>query len=927
VQRTRRRGVIAAAGVPLATRQRHIEEAVRVNIRHVLGSLLIPLLLVVAAGANAATPSGPKASRGGPVVVDPLLMKELSWRSVGPANMGGRVSDFAIPATKPTTMYVALGTGGVFKTENQGTTWSPVFEKEAVASVGAIEVWPKNPDVVWAGTGEANSRNSSSWGNGVYRSSDGGGTWRHLGLDNTHTIGRIVADPNDSNTVYVAALGHLWGSNPERGVYKTSDGGRTWSLVLKVDAQTGCVDLAMDPRSPQTLYAAMYARRRTPWSYTSGGTTGGIFRTRDGGHSWTKLTDGLPKRTGRIGLEVYAADPRVVFAVVESDEGGTLDAFDDKSRVGGVFVSEDGGDHWIRKSPFAPRPFYFSQIRVQPDDRSRVYLLGTDLWISDDGGVSFRAGGAKNLHPDCHAMWISPSDGNHVVLGTDGGVFLSRDRAKNWDFINNLAVGEFYNVAVDMADPYRICGGLQDNQSWCGPSRTRAEADPWQDENRHLGIFNDQWICLGGGDGFHVAMDPTDSSIVYYESQGAYLNRLHLGSGRQRNLRPQAREGQPVFRFNWNSPFQISPHDPTVLWLGGNQVFKLYERGNKWEAVSPDLTTKNPDRMVTGGSSAETYCTIVSLAESPMKGGVIWAGTDDGKVWVTEDAGAHWSDVTKNLRGVPEGLYVGGVEPSHHAPGTAYVSMDGHRSDRFEPYLFVTRDFGKSWTSIVSDLPKHVTVKVVREDPQNPQLLFAGTEFGIYTSLDGGRHWQKLGDGLPTVAVDDIVIHPRERDIVIGTHGRSVWILDDATPLEQWTPAVADSPVTFFTPRATTAYFTSNMGGTWGQRMFAAPNPPFGAYFNYFIAKATGDGVTISVSDAGGREVRRLTGPGTPGFHRVVWDLQGEPRQRIPRPEWNDQPLFVPAARYTAKLTYGSRPSITRTVDVRVAAGAEPTND
>ncbi len=721
----------------------------------------------------------------------------------------------------------------------------------------------------------------------------------------------------------MAALGRLWGENPERGVFKTTDGGRTWRHVLKVDARTGAVDLAMDPSNPGVLYAAFYTRLRRPWAFSGGSETGGIFRTTDGGRTWAKLTQGLPRHTGRIGFDVFRKNPRILMAVIESDEGGHLSEFEEKSRAGGVFRSEDGGEHWTRLSPYTPRPFYFSQIRIQPDDDRRVYLLGTDLWISDDGGRTFRAGGARNLHPDCHDLWIDPANGDHVVLGTDGGIFASHDRAQNWDYLNNLPAGEFYRVTVDLGDPYRICGGLQDNQSWCGPSRTRFEPEAWLDEPKHNGITNDHWFCLGGGDGFHVAVDPTDPDRVYYESQGGYLNRLDLGSGKERRLRPSNKEGEPVFRFNWNAPFLISPHDPGVLWLGGNHVFRLYERGDKWERASPDLTTRDPEKMVTGGSSAETYCTIVSLAESPIAKGLLWAGTDDGKLWLTRDSGAHWTDLTGNLRGVPRGLYLGGVEPSHHDPGTAYLAVDGHRSDLFDPYLLATRDYGKTWSSVAGDLPRGGPVKVVREDLTNPDLLFAGTEFGCYASLDRGRRWMKLDEGLPTVAVDDLVIHPRERDLVAGTHGRSVYVLDDVTPLEHWTPRVTADSVTFFPPRPATAYLHRTLSGLWGQRLFSAKNPAFGAYFNYFIRQDTGQGVSLTVADSAGKTVRTLAGPGTPGLHRVVWDLQGDPKQRIGRPEWNNQPEFVRAGRYSVTLTYGECAPIKRTVEVRVAPGVE----
>ncbi len=848
------------------------------------------------------------------------LFKEMTWRSVGPANMGGRISDIAVVEKTPTTIYLATGTGGLFKTTNNGTTWSGIFDDQAVASIGAVTVWQKNPNVVWVGTGEANSRNSSSWGNGVYRSLDGGGSWEHMGLAATSTISQVLIDPGDSNTVYVAALGRLWGENAERGVFKTTDGGKTWSHVLRVDARTGACDLAMDPGNPRTLYAALYARRRTPWSYTAGGTTGGIFRSTDGGATWAKLTNGLPASTGRIGLDVFRKNPRTVYAVVESDDGGRHAEFSSWSSGGGVFRSLDGGDSWTRLSEFTPRPFYFSEIRVQPDTTARVYLLGVDLWVSDDGGKSFTTGFAKSIHPDCHAMWIDPSNVQRVLLGTDGGFYQSYDRARTWDFHNNLAIGEFYNVAVDMREPYFIYGGLQDNQSWGGPSATRWAPDTFG-EAKPNGITNADWFDLGGGDGFHVAADPSDPNYVYFESQGGELARVNLATGKMRYLRPSNNEGQPRFRFNWNAPFVISPHDSTVLWMGGNHVFRLTERGDEWERVSPDLTTQNPERMITGGSDAETHCTITSLAESPVAKGRLWAGTDDGKVWTSPDGASTWTDCTARIRGVPPGLYVSRVEASHHDARTAYVSFDGHRTDVFAPYVVVTRDGGASWTSVAGDLPRAEPVKVIREGRWNPRLLFVGTEFGIYRSLDGGAHWVKMKNGLPTVAVDDIVIHPRDGDLVIGTHGRSVYVMDDIVALERWTPACARDSVTLFPLRPATAFHARVLGGLWGERMFSANNPPFGAYITYFVNTEIEDGVKIEVADSTGT-VRKLTGPGTRGVHRVVWDLQPERERRMDRTVWVDQPAYCAPGEYTVTLTYGDkRAPLKQTLLVKYAEG------
>lgn len=888
------------------------------NARRARAALLVLALAAPAFAAPARGPAAPPAAVG----LDMKLFKGFAFRALGPASMGGRVSDFAVADKDPATFYVATGTGGLFKTTNMGTTFTAVFENEAVASIGAVALCPRDAAKVWVGTGEGNSRNSSAWGRGVFRSDDGGGTWRCMGLENTASIARIVCDPADSAVVYVAALGRLWGENPERGVFRTRDGGRTWEHVLKQDAKTGAVDLAMDPADPKVLYAALYARRRTPWSYTGVGETGGIWKTTDGGDHWVKLTAGLPRRTGRIGLCVWRRNPSVVYAVVESDEGGRLGEFEDASRSGGVFRSDDAGATWSRISAFAPRSFYFSQIRVQPDDSTRVYLPGTDLFVSDDGGVTFHAGGARGLHPDCHAMWIDPANGRNVLLGTDGGVYRSFDRCANWAFVDNLPIGEFYNLAADAREPfYRVYGGLQDNQTWGGPVRTGFEADVFGDEGAG-GIDNAAWEVLGGGDGFHVAVDPQHPDTVYFESQGGEIERLDLACGAKRACRPSNNEGEPRFRFNWNTPFLVSPHDPTTLWMGGQYMFKLTQRGERWERVSPDLTTHDAARMMTGGSGAEQYCTIVSLAESPVKAGVLWAGTDDGKVWTSPDGGATWNDVTANIKGVPPGLYVSRVEPSHRDAATAYVSIDGHRSDIVAPYVFVTHDAGRTWTSLAAGLPKDATVNVVREDLENPSLLWVGTEFGLYVSFDGGAQWLRWKAGLPTVAVDDILIHPRERDVIVATHGRSLYVLDGAQLLEQWTPRALADTVTFASPRTAWSFHPRTLGGRWGQGAFLARNPPAGAWFDYFLPRALDGGVSITVSDAAGRAVRSLDGPGEAGFHRVVWDLvAGDPKQRIGRREWAGQPARVPAGRYKVTLRAGAAKPVEREFAVRALPG------
>jgi photosystem II stability/assembly factor-like uncharacterized protein len=865
-------------------------------------------------------------------------LKALAWRSVGPANMGGRVADIALAPSNSKTFYVAHGTGGLFKTTNAGTTFTPVFDKEATASIGSVVVadapsdWPGWKDeklevpstpkandkekgkakIVWVGTGEGNGRNSSSWGTGVYRSTDGGATFQQPGLTDSHDIPRIAVDPRNPDVCYVAALGHLWGPNKERGVYKTSDGGKSWMAILQIDEDTGACDVIVDPANPDTLYAAMYMRRRTAWSFRSGGPNGGIYRSSDGGANWTKLTQGLPKQTGRIGMDIYQKDPRIIYAIVESDEGGWgVEPFADRQKVGGLFRSENRGDTWTRVSELNMRSFYFAKVRIDPTDDQRIYTLGWGLAISDDGGKNFRAGGARLPHGDMHALVIDPADRDHLLMGTDGGVYATHDRAKTWDFFNNMAVGEFYNIAIDMSDPYRIGGGLQDNGNWVGVSASNWNV-PEDQPGGPAGLSNADWRYIYDGDGNHMAFDPLDHNIVYAEAQGGELARIHLDTARRKLIRPSPKEGQPRHRFNWNSPFFISPHHPTTLYFGGNYVFKLTDRGDRWERISPDLSTKSIEKIETVGSEAETHGTVVSLAESPLAAGLLWAGTDDGLVHVTHDDGKTWENVTP-----PQvaGRYISRIEASHHERDTAFVAIDGHRNNDFEPYLVMTADAGRTWTSITGAstddrLPSNDIVKVVREDLHNRNDLFVGTERSAFLSIDRGGHWVRLnGDSLPTVAVDDLAIHPRERDLVAGTHGRSIYILDDASPLSQLTAEVVQSEFHLFDVLPAKPHlFIEERDGLWSDRMFRAKNPPMGARITYWIRDYSGEEVKLTITDSKENTIRELTGTNKPGLNRVIWDLQCEKPDRFGNPEaFLGQTQFVPADKYTVTVTYDKK--------------------
>lgn len=832
-------------------------------------------------------------------------LRGLPARSVGPANMGGRVADLAFVPGSSKEFYVGFAIGGVWKTTNSGTTFTPLFDKEETLCIGSVAVAKKadGKKVVWVGTGEGNGRNSSSWGNGVYRSDDGGSTWENKGLKETHDIPRIAIDPRNPDVCYVAAMGRLWGPNAERGVYKTSDGGKTWTHSLKIDENTGAIDVIVDPKNPDTLYAAMYARRRTPFSFQSGGAQGGIYKSIDAGKSWKKLSTGLPKQTGRIGLDIYAKNPKTLFAVIESDDGGTYDMWDDRSRSGGVFRSDDSGETWTRVHGRIPRPFYFSKVRVNPNDDNQVYLLGWVIEASDDGGKTFHGGFTKKPHVDMHAMVIDPNDGDHIIIGNDGGIYQTWDRGETWHFHNQVAAGQFYNIAYDMSEPfYRIGGGLQDNGSWIAPSRTNYESGSWPPGSVNAGLSNAEWRVVGWGDGFHVAFDPLDKNIVYSESQGGEIMRAHLDTGRQVSIKPRPKEGQPRIRFNWNTPFFISPHDPKTLYIGGNCVFKLTDRGDNWERISGDLTKNDAQQVQTVGSEAETYGTVVSLAESTLERGLLWAGSDDGLIHLTRNDGVQWADVTP---ATANGWYIARIEPSHHKRETAYVAVDGHRTAMYDPLILATDDLGRSWRNVTGDLPKGWSVRVIREDLWNPNVLYCGTENGLYVSLDKGLHWTRYAE-IPRVPVFDIQQHPRKRDLIIATHGRSVYIIDDASPISEMNAQVLASPIHLFTMRAAKPEFRLGYDGFWGDQFFLAPNPPNGASITYYIKEYTADDVSITIENEKGRKIRTLTGPNTPGIHRVQWDLQGDEMERLPNNgEAPGEPIFVPPGKYKVKISYG----------------------
>ena len=796
------------------------------------------------------------------------FINQLEWRNIGPANMGGRINDFAVVESDPNIVFIATASAGVWRTTNNGVTWESVFDDQPVSSIGDIAVAPSDPSIVWVGSGESNNRQSSSWGNGVYKSTDGGDSWTHVGLDDTLHIGRLLIHPTDPEVVYVAATGHLWGPNPERGVYKTNDGGLTWTNTLFIDEDTGITDLAMDPVSPGTLYAAAYQRRRTAFGFNGGGLGSGIYKTTDGGSTWLRLTNDLPEGvTGRIGLDIYRADPRIVYAIVQHTDGG-------------VFRSEDRGQSWTRMSDTNPRPMYYSQIRIDPSNDQRIWAAGARMAYSQDGGKTFVNDWIQTIHGDFHALWINPADSDHMMTGSDGGMHYSYDRGRTWDFVNTMALGQFYEIGYDMEMPYNVYGGLQDNGSWGGPVRTLYQR----------GITNEDWFRVGGGDGFYTQVDPNDTATLYLESQNGNVSRLNLETTERKAIRPEPDDESERYRFDWNSPILISPHNSQTIYYGGNRLFKSTDRGDTWSRTDDLTKSQDRDEMPIMGvevtdetlsrhDGISSFGQIISISESPRLEGLLYVGMDDGNLQVSQDGAASWQEVSGVIPDLPEGTYVSRVQASSHADARVYATMDGHRNDDYSVYVYASEDYGDSWESIASNLPDGHTMNVIREHPRNENLLVLGGEFGAYITINRGAEWHQIKGAVPTVPVDDIAIHPRDNDLILGTHGRSIWVLDDMTPLEQLTEDVLASGLHSFDVRDAVAYRLSNHKGNTGHKMFIAPNPPEGALIHYYLNDDITDEDTVEITIHGDADetIRTLHGSGATGLNRVNWDLRHEP--------------------------------------------------
>jgi photosystem II stability/assembly factor-like uncharacterized protein len=883
--------------------------------------------------------------------LDSTAMKAFKWRSIGPANMAGRVTDVEGLPSPSKTFYVAAASGGIWKTTNNGTTFKPLWTNERVVSMGDLAIAPSDPDQIWAGTGEEDSRNSISPGGGIFKSTDGGETWELKGLVETQVIGRIVVHPTNPDIVYVAALGHIWDSNPERGLYRTQDGGDTWELVKFISDKAGFVDVAMHPNDPDVLFAASWERVRGPWFLNSGGPGSALWKSTDGGDSWTEVTGGGFPTTmkGRIGIAISLSNPEIMYTMVEAEEE------EDGSGGNGLYRSADGGATWEKMNDANTRPFYYSEVTIDPLDPDRVYFSSVPLLFSNDGGKT--AGStAVGVHTDDHALWIDPNDPERMVNGNDGGVAITFDRGGNWHYLNYFAIGQFYHASYNMETPYRVCGGLQDNYTWCGPSRI---------SNGQIGKYH--WYTISGGDGFVTAQDPEDPSIVWSESQGGNMRRVNLATGESTSLekpdwrevwlpyqdtivtllsegvdendpriqslreRASADSAAHDMRWNWNTPFFQSVHDRSHFYAAGNMVVKSTNWGDGLKPISPDLSHNDAEKVkisteTTGGitpdvTGAETYATITSLAESPVQQGMLFAGTDDGRVWITRNDGGDWTELTDRFSGVPANSYVSRIEPSHFDTERFYVTFDNHRTNDFTPYVYVTDNGGGSFRSIAANLPTGSAdfVHVIREDPRNENLLFVGTDVGVYVSSDRGSSWQRFMEGLPAVPVHDLEIHPRDRELIAATHGRSIWIVDIA-PLQDLTDQVMADGAALFEPKPAFQFGTPPRGGEfYAQSYFQRPSPGSNAEISYFIGEelaaelqaafeesqpqrsgerqqaqpgaqrpamaqgpsgarpgaARGPQVEITVTDGDGELVNTIQGPAEAGIHTVRWNHRG----------------------------------------------------
>jgi photosystem II stability/assembly factor-like uncharacterized protein len=866
--------------------------------------------LVLEPAAFAAAPAQPAT-----LAFDSSIISGLGARNIGSAAMSGRISSLdavTMPDGK-LAVWVGAASGGVWKSLDGATTFTPVFDDQPVQSIGAVEIDQRDTDTVWVGTGEAWTRNSVSIGNGVYKTTDGGDTWQHLGLESSERIADIRIDPRASDTVYVCVTGRLWSDSPERGVYRTRDGGKTWQQVLKApNASTGCANLSLDAKNPDVLFAALWDFRRKGWTFRSGGesptapSASALMVTRDGGNTWTEITPEnnkgfAQKPYGRIAVNVAPSDSKRVYAFVESPQSA-------------LYVSEDGGATWEARDKsqwMVWRPFYFARMTVDPNNPDRVFKDNGNLILSEDAGRSFSVvGGFQGMHGDIHDVWVNPRNSKHVISGDDGGLWQSHDGGSKWWKGENLPISQFYHVSVDDEDPYHVYGGLQDNSSWVGDS-----AYPG-------GITNGRWENMYGGDGFWMLSDPADPDYLYAEYQGGFLGRVNKHTHEARDIQPKARAGEKL-RFNWNTPLHLSPNEKGTLYIGSQFLFRTRDHGQTWERISPDLTTNDPQKQrqeETGGvtvdnSAAEMHTTIYSISESPRVAGTIWVGTDDGNVQLTRDGGKNWNNVTRNIKGLPAASWVSWVEASRHDDATAYAAFDRHTFGDHEPWVYVTRDHGRSWQPLLT--PKDTRgvrgyAHVIKEDLQAPGVLFLGTEFGLWISVDGGTSWAAFkGDDFPAVAVRDLAIQPRDNDLVIGTHGRGVWIIDDITPLRALSKELMHKDAAFVSARPAQQRISGPGGWANGSAVFVGENPADGAVLTYYQrTRHLFGSLKLEILDETGRVIDELPASKRRGLNRVVWSMREKPPRVPPAVQLafagTQGPRVLPGT-YTARMTKGGQ--------------------
>jgi len=831
------------------------------------------------------------------IKIDHNTFGAIRARQIGPAVMSGRIAALDAYNKDPRLVYIGAASGGVWKSKNAGTSFKPVFDKY-IQSIGAICIDQKTPDTVWVGTGEPWTRNSVSVGDGIYKTTDGGENWKHLGLKETERIGRIIIDPTNSNIVYVAALGHLWGPNKERGVYKTINGGKTWENMLFVNENTGCADLAIDPKEPNTIYAGMWQFGRKAYTFNSGGPGSGLYKSTDGGKNWTKLNKDLPKgNLGRITISVSPVDNNIVYAIIESEKTA-------------LYRSKDKGASWElmnKTRTVNERPFYFANIQADPIDTNRVYKPGFRLTVSKNGGKNFSStsvtGGA--YHPDLHALYIGQKDNKLLYLGTDGGFYVSRDQGNTWSMARSLPISQFYRVSADMETPYKVYGGLQDNGSWYGPSKSPG------------GITNADWKGVGFGDGFCVHADPKDNNIVFWQYQGGNIARAYLKTNEFKAIKPYKSEETDDLRFNWNTPVVFS-NDGNRMYVGSQYLYVTENRGDTWKRISSDLTTNDPNKQKqeeSGGltidnSTAENHCTIFAISESSLDKNIIWAGTDDGNLQLTTDGGKNWSDITPNIPNLPKNTWCSWVETSRFEKGTAYATFDGHRNNDMTPYIYKTNDFGKTWVSLTDNNLKTYN-HVIREDLVNPELLFLGTEGGLFVSVDGGKKWSQFKENLPPVSIRDMVIHKREHDLILGTHGRGIFIIDDITPLRELKKEMLTEELVFLKSKD---FIIDDLGMTQkfrGDDEFVGPNPPEAAIISYYMRKRHifGD-MYVEIYDKDGKKVQTLPAGKRRGINKVRWYVRKKPPKVPASPQlagFAMQGPTFPAGEYIVKVIKGDK--------------------